>query len=317
MSLLLIDGLNLFLRNYAVNPQMDVNGDHIGGAVGFLRCLKCYIRDFSVSRAVVVWDGKGGSQKRRGIYAEYKAGRKPRMNRAYDFGESPEAGERNLATQLLKTKRYVELLGVTQIEIEGIEADDTIAYLCYAEGDSDKVVVSTDRDFLQLVGPTTKVYSPVKKILFGSDQVKEVHLVLPENYVYSKALTGDASDNISGVKGVGEKTVLKLFPFLAERPSTLQEVLDHARDHAHENPKYRAIHEQCEIVTANVRLMQLSSPIIGVQSASSIRHTISQDVVEPVMSEVRLSFLRDGIQLTDSDFFAVFREYHHRRAASV
>lgn len=311
--ILIIDGLNTFIRNWAVVPQMNLNGEHVGGVVGFLRSVKSLIRDAKPTRCIVVWDGKGGSQKRRGIYAEYKAGRKPRVNREYDFGESPEQSHRDLQAQYAKAKAYTELLGITQIEIEGIEADDVIGYLCRSVyQDTDKVVVSTDRDFLQLVDRHTLVYSPTKKLYFTANVVKEIHHVIPENFIYLKALMGDGSDNIKGIKGIGEKTAVKLFPFLAERQSSLEEVVKYAEANLDKNPKYRAVYDQRDVLIGNVGLMQLTTPIISPQSAAAIRYSLRPSETKYMMSEVKLSLLRDGIQLTDSDFFAVFKEYHIR-----
>lgn len=311
--ILIIDGMNTFIRCWAVVPQMSTNGDHVGGIIGFLRSIKANIRDARPTRTIIVWDGKGGSQQRRGVYAEYKAGRKPRVNREYDFGESPEDSKRDMGEQLLRARQYTELLGISQIEIDAIEADDVIAYLCrHLYQDTDKVVVSTDRDFLQLVDRHTLVYSPSRKLYFTAAVVKEKHLVIPENFIYVKALMGDASDNIKGIGGIGEKTAVKLFPFLAERPSSLEEVIEYARTNQDKKPKYKAVYDGREVLNGNVQLMQLTMPIISAQSVAAIRYSLRPTETKFVMSEVMLLLLRDGIQLTDSDFFSTFKEYHVR-----
>ena len=80
-SILIIDGMNTFIRNFIVVPSMDTNGEPNGGVIGFLRSLKFLIREFKPSKVVIVWDGEGGSKKRRNIYIDYKSGRKPRTNR--------------------------------------------------------------------------------------------------------------------------------------------------------------------------------------------------------------------------------------------
>ena len=84
---LLIDALNTFLRSYAAIPTLDDNGNHIGGMSGFLKSIGSVIRDFKPTRVIIVFDGKGGSQRRRKIYPDYKANRKPptRLNRQYDM----------------------------------------------------------------------------------------------------------------------------------------------------------------------------------------------------------------------------------------
>ncbi len=307
--ILLIDGLNLFLRNYAVNPSMNTNGDHCGGVLGTLRSLKCLVRDNKPSLVIIVWDGAGGSSKRRGIYAEYKAGRKPRVNRQYDFGESSQSAEQNLKTQFLSIKRYVELLGIQQVEIENIEADDVIGYLCrHTYPDREKIIVSTDKDFLQLVDATTLVYSPIKAVFYGSDRVTEDFHCLPENFVFLKAIMGDGSDNIKGLKGFGIKTVHKLLPFMAERETTLDEILEHSEQRRSENKRYGQIADSRDILTANVQLMQLTTPVISSPSVRAIRYSL-ETLPGFTSSELKLSLMRDGVQLTDSDFFTIFKEY--------
>jgi DNA polymerase-1 len=299
--------MNLFIRNYAVVPVMNVNGEHVGGIVGTLRSIKSYIRDNRPTRTIVVWDGEGGSLKRRGIYKEYKAGRKPRLNREYDFGETPVDGEKNMHRQLTSAKKYCGLLGVHQIEVDDIEADDVIGYLArHVYSDSEKIIVSSDKDFLQLVDSKTLVYSPTKKLYYTSDRITEEFQCLPENFIYMKALIGDGSDNVKGVKGLGVKTVAKLFPFLATEPVDLEFILNFCKQR--EDKKFQAVLQAADIVTQNVRLMQLTTPVVSPTSTRIVRQALEHRP-DFVGSELKLSLIRDGIQLTDTDFFNVFKEH--------
>lgn len=308
-KILLVDGMNLFIRNYAVVPVMDSNGGHVGGIVGSLRSLKSYIRDSAPTRTVVVWDGEGGSAKRRSIYKEYKAGRKPRLNREYDFDESAQEGQRNMHKQLTSVKRYMGLLGVHQIEVQDIEADDVIGYLArhvYAE--DEKVIVSSDKDFLQLVDSKTLVYSPTKKLYYTCDKITEEFSCLPENFIYLKAMIGDGSDNIKGVKGLGVKTVAKLFPFLATTPVDWEFIWTFCDGNQESHPKYKAVLQAADIVSGNIQLMQLTTPVVSPTSTRIIRQAL-ETRPQFVSSELKLSLIRDGIQLVDNDFFTVFREH--------
>lgn len=312
-KVLIIDGLNMFIRNWVVVPMMNTNGDHIGGVIGFLRSLKLLIRENQPTRVIITWDGKGGSQKRRGVYAEYKAGRKPRVNRQYDFGESPEQSQADLAKQYALTRRYLDMLGLAQIEVEAVEADDIIGFLCRGifEG-TDKVVVSSDKDFFQLIDPKTVVYSPTKKVYYSGDVLKERFGVIPENFIYMKSLMGDGSDNIKGIKGVGEKTVVKLFPFLSEHESSLEEIFQHAEANEKKSPKYKAVLDGRELLITNFKLMQLTSPIISPQTVRAIRYSVEQERTPLNSTALKMAFLRDGVQITDQDFFIIFSEYHKR-----
>jgi DNA polymerase-1 len=268
------------------------------------------IRENNPSNVIIVWDGEGGSAKRKKIYSNYKAGRKPCVNRQYEF-ESVEHQLANMKKQYNLTKKYVELLGILQVEISDIEADDVIALICkHLLHDTNKVVVTSDKDMLQLVDDKTVVYSPTKKIYFSSKEVKEKTGVIPENYIFMKAFTGDNSDNIDGIKGFGEKTVLKLFPSLAEKEMTLHEIISYASEKSSENIKYKVVVDNKSILVRNVELMQLSVPIISCQSVKKVREGIEKKDFEFVQTAIRLQMLSDGIQMQDMDFFSVFKEYH-------
>lgn len=311
--ILIVDGLNAFIRSWTVVPQMDINGNHVGGIVGFIRSLKAIMRDVKPSRVIIAWDGKGGSQKRRSVYAEYKAGRKPRTNREYDFGETPEQSQINLKSQYSKLRHYIDSLGITQIDIDDIEADDVIGYLCCHIWPSiDKVIMSTDRDFLQLVDNHTLVYSPTKKLFYTASVIRETFNVLPENFIYMKALIGDTSDNIKGFKGIGEKTVVKLFPFFSDRQTDANEIIEYAKNNINKNKKYRDIAEGRDVFIGNIQLMQLTTPNISSQSIRKIKYAVDKSLNTPVMSAFKLALLRDGIQITDVDLFQVLEEYRIR-----
>lgn len=312
MKNLIIDGLNLFIRNFVVMPTMDRDGNPTGGLVGFVRMMKNLINDNSPDRVVVCWDGEGGSRRRRGVFAEYKQGRKVRVNRAYD-NESPQDSANNMGDQILKLRKLLGCMGVVQIECAEIEADDAIAYLCgyVLPADDLKVIVSSDKDLLQLVGPTTLVYSPSKKVYWTTAEVKEKTGVLPENYIFVKAMMGDGSDNIPGIGGVGEKTALKLFPFLADHPSTLEEILLHAKANEATVAKYKVVLAAQDRLAENVKLMQLSSPSISAQSARIIRDAVGLPLRFST-TDLRLDLVRMGIEGIDPDLWGILNGYRHR-----
>lgn len=315
---LIIDGLNTFIRTWSVTPTMNSNGDHIGGCVGMLRSVKVLMRETDPTLVIICWDGTGGSQKRRGIFAEYKAGRKPRVNRQYDF-DTPEQSQKNLSYQYQKTKEYFDTLGITQIEVDAVEADDIIAFLaCHIFDGKKKCIVSTDKDFLQLVGPKTLVYSPTKKVYYTNSDVLKEYSFIPENFVIARAImgAGDSSDGIVGIKGIGPMGLVKLFPFLTETPSTLDDVFKYAEEHKDENKKYESILGSRDLICNNVDLMQLKIPIISSQSVRAIQYALEkEESAEMSSSMLKLSFMKDGIQITDSDFFTVYNNYKMRAKA--
>ena len=142
--LLIIDGMNLFIRNYVMSPQLDVNGKPIGGLTGFMRSLQKEVRRAKPDRVVICWEGPGGSQKRREKNKNYKVGRKaPRLNRAYEFN-SPEEEKENKYAQLVRLTEYLDHLPLLQLSLENVEADDIVAWLvhCGEYADWQKLIIS-------------------------------------------------------------------------------------------------------------------------------------------------------------------------------
>ena len=130
-DILLVDGLNTFIRSFMAVPPMNDDGMHTGGIAGFLKSVGYAIKLLGPTRVVVVFDGTGGSQKRRKIYPDYKKGRKTRIrfNRTYEEMSGSELEEKNLKLELLRLINYLDVLPLTTMSIDNIEADDTIAYL--------------------------------------------------------------------------------------------------------------------------------------------------------------------------------------------
>lgn len=315
-KILIIDGMNLFIRCFVVVPTMDVNGSPIGGITGFLKSLKTMVRDVSPDRVIVAWDGEGGSSKRRGVYSDYKEGRKVRLNREYEF-ESSEESFKNMGSQISRLKQFLDLIGVVQVEAREIEADDSIALLCrFIFPDVEKVVLTSDRDMLQLVDSKCTVYSPTKKVYWTGATVMEKIGVLPENYIYVKALMGDASDNVKGLGGIGEKTAVKLFPFLAKHESSADEIWQHADSNKSTGAKYKSVLDQWDRFLENVKLMQLSSPIISPNAARTIRISATAFVPRFVFTEFKLEMVKHGIQSIDPDFIGVFQSLQRRTYAA-
>lgn len=316
MRLLIVDGMNLFIRSFVVVPTTDVNGNSVGGLTGFMKSLKNIVKDSKPDRVIVAWDGEGGSRRRRGIFAEYKAGRKVRLNRVEDI-ETQDESFAGFDVQREKLEKLLDCLGVLQVRANDVEADDIIAFVCrYVSPEDQKVIVSSDNDMLQLVDSNTIVYSPSKKTFVSSKDVRETFGVLPENYVYVKAMKGDRSDNIPGVGSIGEKTAVKLFPFLAERPTTLEEIRQHAVANEGSSPKYSSILGSWDRIVQNMELMQLSNPIISPQTAAKVREIVREKKPKFMFTEYRLQLVINGIQSIENDVLAVFQGYKFRAEKS-
>lgn len=163
-KILIIDAMNAFVRNYVMNPSLAADGSPIGGTKGFLMSLQKMVREINPDNIVVVWDGGGGSAKRRALAKQYKEGRKPlKLNRAYKGMSSLEESQ-NRYKQLTRTIEYLNEMPVTQLILDDVEADDVIAYVCRMPSLSGKVkiIVSMDKDFYQLCDDETMIFSPIK-----------------------------------------------------------------------------------------------------------------------------------------------------------
>lgn len=271
---LVIDGTNEFLRHWIVNPTLSSNGSPVGGIVGFLRSVGKLASETSCDKIYVCWDGQGGSAKRRGIFKEYKEGRKPlRANRTYEYSE--EEKHNNNTWQMVQLKRILDHMPIIQVEVEDSEADDVIAQIVndlYYETDEVVVIVSSDKDFFQLLRDRVLIHRPVQKETLNEEDLFERYQIHSRNFALFRAIVGgDKSDNITGIKGVGEKSFLKLFPFFSEdRDICIDEVIQHAKENEKKGKKYRMIAEGKEKITQNFSLMQLYSPMISISQSDFI-----------------------------------------------
>jgi len=260
---LIVDGLNLYLRAFAVNGALNDNGVPVGGLTGFLRSLAYAIREVNPTRVIVVYDGAGGSQRRRKILPDYKANRKPgkRITR-WDAFKDARAEKDAMKIQFSRLIEYLDFLPVNVISIDKIEADDTIAYIAHTLLDEDVTILSADQDFLQLVDERITVWSPTKKKFYTPRMVMDDYGVPAHNFLMYKVLMGDKSDNIEGVKGLGPKKLPKIVPdLLTQTTLDLDFILEHAGKG--EEPMHKKIVESATQLQINEELMDLKNPPIS------------------------------------------------------
>jgi 5'-3' exonuclease len=155
-----------------------------------------------------------------------------------------------------------------------------------------------------------RVYSPVKKKMYDHQTFISEFGVLPENFRMLKALSGDGSDNIEGVKGFGFKTAAKSFPFLSERRVTADEVLEAAEGLAGVLGK-RLIEEKSRFLE-NLTLVDLSEPMLSATAARQAREALYRDLGCKEV-DFRMRVVRDGISFSGNDFIGPFRELRFRR----
>ena len=172
---------------------------------------------------------------------------------------------------------YLEQLPVHVVRVDGIEADDTIAFISkqYFENRNNKVrIVSTDRDFMQLVSPQIEIYSPVKKLIYTPDKVRQEIGTLQENYLIYRVLTGDNSDNIPGVAGLGLASLIKAFPSITSKPLTIDYIFDYCKKNKSQKKIYEKILESKDQIEINYKIMQLAQTDISDEAKAIIQENI-------------------------------------------
>ncbi len=257
--ILIVDAMNTLIRSFSLLKAMNPSGAHIGGLVGFLRSLGYITRIFDPTRVVIVWDGKGGSSNRKNIDPNYKAQRATSRITHWGLYDNKEEETEALIGQLFRTQDYLECLPVQQLTMEKLEADDIMAYLAKRASNAGKkvTIVSSDKDFLQLVDDNIEIYAPVKKKTFTKNNIFEEIKVLPTNFNLVKALLGDNSDNLPGVKGLGIKTVVAEFPKLLTEKTDLDYIFKVAEEKLEGKKIFAKIIHSWDRVETNFKLMDL------------------------------------------------------------
>jgi len=246
---LLVDGDNLFKIGFHGVKDLYNDGSHIGGVYHFVNTIRRFLEGYDYDKVVVFWDGDSNSSTRKALYPQYKANRRSSMN---------EYKYESYLTQKVRVKQYLEEVFVRQVEIKDNEADDLIAYYCKVATDEVITIFSADKDLTQLLSPQVSIFSPgTKSIVKYGQKIKFKDIEVPhENVLVCKILMGDKSDNIDGILGLGEKTLLKFFPKMLERSCTIEEILDIARKIPQEKPSK---------VLSNILTGRTKSGILGEQ----------------------------------------------------
>ena len=301
--ILIVDLLNLFIRSFAASPAMNGNGEHVGGLTGSLYSIGNAIRLTNATRCIVVADGENGSARRRKLFPDYKMKKKMHynLNRAYDF-RTKEEEERAMKLQLARFVDYLRCLPIQFVTVTGVEADDAIAYIAkdiFTEPNQKVTIMSSDRDFLQLVNDRISVWSPTKKKMYTPKDVLEEYSVSPNNFLFYKMLMGDASDNIPGIDGCGKVTIPKYLKLLTEDVAhSVSEVMKFAEDANSGKKKkkfYSNIIEATDKLLLNEQLMQLSDPYIVDHSKLEIATKVRCHIPTLNKYEIQLMYIKDSI----------------------
>ena len=304
--ILIIDGLNTFIRVFSAVPALNDDGMHIGGVTGFLRSVASAIRQHKPTRCIIVFDGKGGSTRRKSLYPNYKAYRavKTKFNRYEEFA-SLQDEQQSMKQQFGRMVEYLQALPITTMAIDQIEADDAIAYIAneiFTEPDNRVTIVSTDRDFLQLVNERITVWSPVKKIMYTPAVMREEFGLDSKNYLLYRALTGDKSDNIPGVNGVGLKTMLKQFPLMTENAEvSVESFVEYAETVDKKYKIHETVAQNKELIELNYRLMQLKNVDISGNIKMLIMNLVNEEINKMDVLSFKRMFMEDNMYTVIKD----------------
>jgi DNA polymerase I len=227
----LVDGNSFVYRAFFATPYLsNSKGMPTNAIYAFINMLKKLLNEKKPDGLVVVWDSKAPSFRVK-LSEDYKATRPPMPG--------------NLSLQFPYVKNIVEKMGIATVEKEGFEADDIIATLVYQLRDADLTIciVTSDKDIMQLVGPRVTIFDSMKNVVMGPGEVEEKFGINPCLMSDFLALSGDTSDNIPGVPGIGDKTARELISAFGgideiyghiddvKKPAVRQKLIDH-RDRA-------------------------------------------------------------------------------------
>jgi len=283
MSVLLVDGDNLLIQGFYGVKNYFYKGQHIGGIFHFLNTLRRSFETYNLDKIVVFWDGEEGSRSRKLIYPYYKEDRKTKTK------SEEEINSYNY--QRSRIQQYLEELYVRQGEYKYCETDDNIAYYVQNSPNENKIIYSSDGDLTQLVSPNTKLFNPSHQKLYNSSDIiiYEHQEVLIENVKMIKMMCGDKSDSISGIKGLGVKTFLSLFPELKTTPLSVDYIKEKGNLLFEQNNKSKTITNLLTGVTkhgvlgdeffdVNNRIVSLDVPFLTDDAKEEITNLINENM---------------------------------------
>ncbi len=239
----LIDGTNCLYRAFFAIPGLRApDGSPTNAAYGFANMLNKIVREERPDYLVVVFDAPGETFRHR-LYPDYKAHR--------------DAQPEDLSAQIPVVRELIDAYGIAMLEVPDFEADDVIAALVdRAPDDAQVAIVSTDRDLMQLVGERVSLLDGIRDRRYGPAEVEERFGVPPQRVLDVRALVGDPSDNIPGVKGIGQKGAAQLIREWGD----LENLLEHSGEVKAKRTR-EALASQSEQARLSKRLATLRSDV--------------------------------------------------------
>lgn len=317
---LICDGNNL-LKIASVDHKMNNEGKEYGIILTFLRMLGEILKKKDFNYCVCAFDGDGSGVLRYQYYKDYKANRdknyelhnpnkseydrllenyaKAVMSHSRQISNTKESDEESFARQKGILQEILDELCIRQFEFENVEGDDIISYYVKNKKVDEKIViVSSDKDITQLISDTVIVYNPRTRRFITKDNAVEEIGVIPENIVLEKMICGDVSDNIKGVKGVGNETLIKLFPSIKTEKLDLEVILRRSRELLEERKANKkkplkslenilnGVTDGCQgdkLYEINKKIIDLSEPLL----TDEARNTMDEESYAPIDTDDR------------------------------
>lgn len=315
---LLIDGEVLLKISFFATKNTITRRGRVYTIFNFLNTIRKFYLEHYITKVVVFWEGENSRAYRQSYYPYYKANRDGITNLTDE-----EYGD--LQVQRQRVRSYLEELFVRQVQEPESEADDCIAYYSQHSPNEHKIIFTNDKDLLQLLSEDTDVFLAdyTKKFLVT---VKNFHKHFPyhhRNVAIIKMIGGDAADNISGIEGVGEATVLKLFPELKNEEKNVEWVRDRAKQLLVEQPDNNAV---TKIVDGQTKwgtyaedyfavmkaIISLEPPHLtqeGIEDLEMIKDAAIDPEGRGGVQRVLSMFLEDGIRINNTNNDEAFFEF--------
>ena len=306
----IVDGNNL-LKMSLVDKTMNSKGEEYGAVMSFIRMLGTILNKKDFNYCMVVWDGIGSGVLRWQYYEDYKANRDKNYSlhdpnltdydrKLLEFQRKCISHSRAMSDKETDDiifereksiiKAILEELCIRQYEFENTEGDDIIAFYTKNKKSNEKlVIVSADKDLTQLISDTVIVYNPRMKDFVTKDNSIEKIGITHENVVLEKILCGDASDNIKGVKGIGETTLIKLFPQIKDTKTDLNAIIERSKQLLEERAQNKkkplkslenivnGVTDGCQgdrLYEINQKIIDLSEPLLTDEARESLTNEL-------------------------------------------
>lgn len=274
-DVLLIDGFNLFMRNFSKINYINQNGNHIGGLGGFLRSLGFLLKEIKSKEVYIIFDGVGSSYNRKTLLPEYKEKRKKEKLTNQNIFNSIQEEEESKNYQIVRLIQYLKCLPIKIVSIDRAEADDVIAYLALKMSNKKVTIVSSDNDFFQLIDNNINIYRPQERVTYNETVFINKFNIIPSNYAVYKTLVGDSADNIKGIPNLGPKTLFQKFPFIFERNKIfLKDIFEFALENHNKHKIYAQIILEKQKLLNIFKVVDLSNPWIYEDNDKEILNNI-------------------------------------------